>query len=183
MKKFTKFISLLLLGLVLVFAGCKEDSDDSDEGSKQAKPTEAGVTALSNLKALDGVSGVYTLEYEGAYCLDKMLETGAATEEALLTALSEQIASDWKCTKTLSDKASISFNLAGDYGCASIVADNAAKAGGKIYGRNFDWDDVSILLIHTKPYPSGYESYSTSCLEFIGLDRDWEPQIIHSTML
>ena len=175
MKKIIKFAAILA-AMAFLFASCDNGTggEDNPPQTKQT-PTEAGVTALSSLKKLGDFSGVYTLEYDGDYCLDKLLATGAVDEKSLLSALAEQIASDWKSAKTNSDEAQITLNLSGDYGCASIVADNAGESGGKIYGRNFDWHDVAVLLIHTKPYADGYESFSTSCLEFIELDADWQP--------
>ena len=59
-------------------------------------------------------------------------------------------------------------------GCCSIAASNAGAAGGKIFGRNFDYPNGSAMIIHTMPY-KGYESVSTSYPCFVTDQLWWEP--------
>ena len=126
--------------------------------------------ALKSLKKIS--DGVFFIEYEGDYQLDQYLAEGGGKSNDEMSAFIT------KCLK----KGSWGGRGAGkdtnvkitipDFGCSSIAAENTN--GGSIYGRNYDWKDCSIMLIHTKP-ENGYESISTSCLEFLGLDRNWQP--------
>lgn len=38
-----------------------------------------------------------------------------------------------------------------------------------------NWKDCDAIIVHTKPN-NGYESISTSCLNFLGYDTDWKPE-------
>ena len=153
MKK--SVLGIILFANLFLFAGCNYSSE------------------MASLKSLTQITdGVFFIEYEGDYKLDEYLEEGGGKSNSEMADYIE------KCLKKgswdgVGAGKDISVKITPpDFGCSSIAANN--KDGGKIYGRNFDWNDCSIIIIHTKP-TDGYESISTSCLEFLGLDRNWEP--------
>lgn len=128
---------------------------------------------MAALKSLRKVTdGVFYIEYQGNYMLDEYIKQGGGKTNEEMSAFIE------KCLKKgswdgIGAGKDISVKITTpDFGCSSIAAKN--KNGGQIYGRNYDWNDCSIILVHTKP-SDGYESISTSCLEFLGLNRDWQP--------
>ena len=154
MKKSLLFKIILLANIVL-FAGCNYNAE------------------MASLKTLTKITdGVFYIEYEGDYKLAEYIDAGGGkTNDEMADYIT-------KCLKKgkwsgIGAGKNISVKITPpDFGCSSIVAEN--KNGGQICGRNFDWNDCSIIIIHTKP-ADGYESISTSCLEFLGLKRDWQP--------
>lgn len=158
MKKLS-FIFALLLAAFSVFAiGFGPWSDESK--------------AAQGIKTLG--DGIFFFEFEGDYELDKYLANGGAKSVDELSAFIEKSLKKgtWTSPKTKS-MSDIKISL-GDFGCASISASNSAECGGMIFGRNYDWNDCAIMIIHTKPN-NGYESVSTCCLSHMGLGRDWKP--------
>lgn len=128
---------------------------------------------MAALKSLTNITdGVFYIEYEGDYQLQEYINKGGGKTNEEMSAFIE------KCLKKgtwdgIGAGKNISVKITTpDFGCSSIAAQNTD--GGQIYGRNYDWNDCSIIIVHTKP-SDGYESISTSCLEFLGLDRDWQP--------
>ncbi|MBP3741764.1 MAG: linear amide C-N hydrolase [Treponema sp.] len=155
-KKFTcASLSGLIISLAVLLSSCSFQSE------------------MAALKSLTKVTdGVFYIEYEGNYKLDDYIAQGGGKTNEEMSAFIE------KCLKTgtwdgIGAGKNISVKITTpDFGCSSIAAQNTD--GGQIYGRNYDWNDCSIIIVHTKP-SDGYESISTSCLEFLGLDRDWQP--------
>ena len=154
MKKSVLF-GISLLANILLCAGCNYDAE------------------MSSLKTLTKVTdGVFYLEYEGDYKLDDYINAGGGKSNDEMAGYIEKCLKKGTWSGVGAGK-NISVKITPpDFGCSSIAAEN--KDGGQIYGRNYDWEDCSIIIIHTKP-TGGYESISTSCLEFLGLKRDWEP--------
>ena len=131
---------------------------------------QSEMAALKSLRKI--TDGVFYIEYEGNYMIDDYINEGGGKTNEEMSAFIE------KCLKKgswdgLGAGKDISVKITTpEFGCSSIAAKN--PDGGQIYGRNYEWNDCSIILVHTKP-SNGYESISTSCLEFLGLDRDWQP--------
>lgn len=128
---------------------------------------------MASLKSLRKVTdGVFYIEYSGNYMLDEYIADGGGKTNDEMSDFIEKCLKKGKWSGLGADK-DISVKITSpDFGCSSIAAENVD--GGQIYGRNYDWNDCSIIIIHTKP-DDGYESISTSCLEFLGLKRDWQP--------
>lgn len=168
-----KLLKILMAGtfLVLLLSACSNANNPSEsKKAEKAKPTESALSALSNLKKLG--DGVYSLDFEGDYFLDDLIESDSNNPSTLMAYFLQEI-ENWKTYKD--NNPTVTISLPPNFACSSIAAKNSDAKGGQIYGRNFDWsNDCAILMIHTKPY-KGYESISTSCLEFLGLNRDWDP--------
>lgn len=162
--KTSKIITAAFAALILVFA-----LDSCANGTNSA-PSKTGVDAISSLKPVEGADHVYSVEYNGDYLLDDLIAANLKTEYDLLYFLTENIPS-WKLAKENGIPLTIKVSGAG---CSSVTANNAGEAGGKIFGRNFDYPDGSALIIHTKP-EEGYESVSTSYPYYVTGNRWWEP--------
>ena len=172
MKKLKKLTALLAaLALVFALGSCANGSNSNDNPSKsKPAPTESSLGALTSLKAVEGVDYVYTVEYDGDYLLDDVIESNLKTSDELIAYLTENVPS-WKLAKESGTPLTINVTGAG---CCSIAASNAGAAGGKIFGRNFDYPNGSAMIIHTMPY-KGYESVSTSYPCFVTDQLWWEP--------
>ncbi len=172
--KLTKLTALLAaLTLVFAFASCSNGTDDyskPEETKQRPEPTELGLGALQSLKAVEGFEHVYTVEYDGDYLLDDVISSNLITSDELVTYLSTHIPS-WKIAKE--SGIPLTINVSGA-GCCSIAASNAGSAGGKIFGRNFDYPNGTAMILHTMPY-KGYESVSTSYPYFVTGNLWWEP--------
>lgn len=159
--KLTK-LTALLAALTLVFAlgSCANSSNNNNESELQA-------TKVS----IDSIDGVYYFDYEGDYKLEDCISANLKTEYDLLAYLQTFV-------PTLLGGTGSPISLKLDYkgfGCCSIAASNAGPAGGKIYGRNFDYPNNSAMIVHTKP-AKGYESVSTCYPYFVTGSESWAPE-------
>ena len=154
MKKSFLF-GIILLANIVLFSGCNYTAE------------------MASLKTLQKITdGVFYIEYEGDYKLEEYLDAGGGKTNEEMSDYITKCLKRGKWSGVGAGK-NISVKITTpNFGCSSIAAENTN--GGKIYGRNYDWNDCSIIIIHTKP-TDGYESISTNCLEFLGLKRDWEP--------
>ena len=154
MKKSLLF-GLILLANIFLFVGCDYNAE---------------MSALKTLRKIN--DGVFYIEYEGDYRLDEYIKDGGGKTNDEMADYIKSCLKNGSWSGAGACKNNTVKITPPDFGCSSIVAKN--KDGGQIYGRNFDWNDCAIIIIHTKP-EDGYESISTSCLEFLGLNRNWAP--------
>lgn len=151
-KRITKVIliilCILLLAVILFLAGAW-----SMFGEK--------VIAAQSVKKLE--DGLYYLEYKGDYGFDGFLENGGASSEAVMA---EYITSFLSGGFMQSGTESV----AQDFGCSTLTVNG-------LMGRNYEWEgtDGSAIIVHTIPQ-SGYESYSTCWLDFLGFGQNWKPE-------
>ncbi len=130
-------------------------------------------SAAKSIKKI--TDGVYSMEYEGDYCFDQYLASGGSENtEGLVNFISDSLKKGKWSAPRVKNLPELKISL-GDFGCSSISAKNKASCGGMIFGRNYDWQDCSVMIVHTKP-ENGYESVSTCCLTHIGIDQNWEPK-------
>ena len=120
----------------------------------------------------ESIDRVFSYDYEGDYNIDALIEADISDPQELVNYLIEQLKVMYGITES---DFSYSVNAIGA-GCCSIVANNAGSAGGKIYGRNYDYPDGSALVIHTKP-DTGYESVTTAYPYFLTGDYNWQPSL------
>lgn len=165
----TKRLAAVFAAMMMVFALASCSKDDDEETVSKQSSTEPSTNALSSLKAVEGVDGVYTLEYTGEYYLDGAISAGLKTADELVSYLTDNIP-EWKTAKESAEALKIKV---GGAACSSIVVKNDG-GDGYIYGRNFDWEPGNSLIIHTKP-DSGYEAVSTCFIAFFTNDTDWAP--------
>ena len=169
--KLNRKIAMAFVASILAFTFCSCSTEDKNDSTPQ--PASNSYTkALSTLKAVNGVNGVFTVEYTGDYKLDNAIDSNLKTSSDLLKYLTEKIPS-WKTANN--SVSPLKINVPGA-ACSSIVAENATEgSSGYIYGRNFDWKQGNSLIIHTKP-DSGYESVSTCFLAFLTGNTEWTPK-------
>lgn len=151
MKKALKIVSILLLCvLILLFIGVQAMFGGQLEAANSIRKLE---------------EGLYAMEYRGDYGLEDLLASGGA---ASTNALADYLVDFLSHGMVQQDSSA----MAVDYGCSTLRA--FSPEGTPLLGRNFDWDPSKVMLVHTVP-KIGYESVSTSCLSFLGLGDDWQP--------
>lgn len=119
--------------------------------------------AAGTIRKLD--DGLWSMEYKGDYGFDEFLEQGGATSDS---EMGDYIASFlsrgfWKPDTS---------TAGGQYGCSTLAVHS--PDGAALFGRNFDWEECNIMLVHTIP-KDGYESVATCNLDFLGFGSDWKP--------
>lgn len=119
------------------------------------------VTAAGTVAKLE--DRLYYGEYRGDYGFDAFLEEGGAASEAVMA---EYITSFLSGGFMKSGTESVEQ----DFGCSTLTVD-------ALMGRNFEWEGTagSVMILHTVPV-SGYESYSTCWLDFLGFGENWKPE-------
>ena len=116
---------------------------------------------------------LYTMEYKGDYGLDAyLLQGGGATSEEMADYLTEFISNGlYKPEKN---------GIKNAPGCSTLSGKTADNT--YLFGRNYDWQSGVTMVIHTKPQ-NGYESVSTTALEFLGFGEDWRPEGFSNQMM
>ena len=157
--KITKNICCLVLAACFFLTSCQYRDE---------------VNAVKSISKI--TDGVFFLEYEGDYGFDEYLAEGGAKDTVELSNFITNQLYKGKWTATADDEKQMKPVKIGnmDFGCASISVKNAENPGSMIFGRNYDWKDCKVMIIHSKPV-NGYESISTCCLSHITNDDTWEP--------
>lgn len=157
MKKSTKII-LITLSIVLV--------------AVIGLATILGFTFGEKIKAANSIDklsdGLYYLEYEGDYGFDEFLSNGGAKNQDDVEKYMTYFLSGGFVEL---ENEEVSF----DFGCSTLTT--KMSGGSFIMGRNFDYTGATprAMIIHTKP-ENGYESYSTTWLDFLGFGDDFVPE-------
>lgn len=121
------------------------------------------VTAANTIEKLE--DGLYSMEFTGDYGFDEFLEKGGAASDAEVA----DYLTEFLSRGFYKPEAKVET---GEFGCSTICTKDA---DGKVFfGRNYDWEECSAMIVHTKP-DKGYESVSTSCLDFLGFGEDYKP--------
>lgn len=121
------------------------------------------ITAANTIQKQE--DGLYSMEYEGDYGFDEFLAKGGASSDSEVAAyLTEYLSHGFY-------KAEPDLAL-GQFGCSTICTSD--KDGNTLFGRNYDWEKCSGIIVHTKP-EDGYESVSTCALDFLGFGEDYTP--------
>lgn len=164
MKKITKLTGFLAaLTLIFALGACANGVEETkDEPSKNQK----------NKEALESIEGTYYFDFEGDYKLDECINANLKTEDDLRRYFNNFVP---ELLGVENRSVSLDFNSQG-FACSSVVANNAGPAGGKIYGRNFDYPRNAAMVVHTKP-AKGYESVSTCYPAFVVNSGEfWKPE-------
>lgn len=158
-------ILALLIGLLATAYGMFREKLQA-AGSVQ----KIGVLQTESMAEETAEHGIYEMEYQGDYGFDKFLEQGGAANsdemaEYIISFLSGGF------YKEGSDKAGSAETE--PFGCSTLSVEN--EKGEQLFGRNYDWEPCDTMIVHTVP-AAGYESYSTTCLDFLGFGEDWKPE-------
>ncbi len=117
--------------------------------------------AIGTIEKLD--DGIYSMTYAGDYGFDEFLARGgAASDEEVAAYLTEFLSHGFYKVSTTEQSP----------GCSTVQADR--EDGGYLFGRNFDWDNGTIMIVRTVP-DGGYASVSTCNLDFLGFGDDFLP--------
>ncbi len=121
------------------------------------------IKAANTITKLD--EGLYSLEFKGDYGFDEFLAQGGASSAS---ELSDYLVSFLSHGFYKQD----SSVGTGDFGCSTLAV--KTSHGDTLFGRNYDWEDCSTMIVHTIP-KDGYESISTCCIDFLGFDENSKP--------
>lgn len=126
--------------------------------------TQISVASSISIEKLE--DGLYSMEYSGDYGLDGFLEQGGAkTDDEVGNYIRKYLSNGFDKSET--------ETITKDFGCSTLVAENTD--GYSLMGRNYDWELCSAMIVHLKP-ADGYESISTTCIDFLGFEDDWNPE-------
>ena len=170
---------ILALGLTGLLSGCgknsgepteinshNEENRESQTVEQEAAKEENGresrdenavrVTPASEIRELE--TGLSVVRYEGEYGFDAFLEQGGADSDADVAAY---------ITSFLAQEIHMEES---PFGCSTLSVEK--RDGGYLFGRNFDWNACSGLIVSARP-ENRYASVSTVNMDFVragGLD-------------
>lgn len=110
---------------------------------------------------------LYYMDYEGDYGFQGFLDGGgAASEEEMANYIVSMMSGGF----VKLDTEEVEHN----FGCSTL---SVCGEDFSLVGRNYDWqgDKGNAMIIHTKP-EDGYESYSTTWLDFLGFGEGFAPE-------
>ncbi len=150
MKKAVKIILIILAAMLIVLIA----------GAWSMFGEE--FTAANSVKKLE--DNFYSMEYKGDYGFDKFIEQGGAASDAEMADYIVEFLSHGFYKPEMQES---------NYGCSTLRV--SSPEGGVLFGRNFDWQNCTAMVIKTKP-KNGYASISTSNLDFLGFGDGWLPE-------
>ena len=124
------------------------------------------LAAIGSITELE--KGLYYMEYRGDYGFDGFLEAGGAASDAKMAEyLTAYLSKGFYRPKEAPEEGEGT-----PFACSTITVENAA--GEQLFGRNFDWDDCTGIVVKTVP-DNGYASVSTANLDFLGFGEGFSP--------
>lgn len=109
---------------------------------------------------------LYFMEYKGDYGFEKFLEEGGADSE---DKMADYIINVMSGGFYKPEREAVEL----DFGCSALSVTGEDFC---LMGRNYDWqgEKGNAMIIHTVPH-KGYESYSTTWLDFLGFGNGFAP--------
>ena len=124
------------------------------------------VRSASSVKKL--ADHFYYMEFKGDYQLESLLKQGGAESNSELAIYIEQVLRGKKINKVFKEEVPLNT------GCAALSA--FSPDGKKVFGRNYDWDNLNAaMIIKTNPR-KGYKSISTTQVDFLGFGENYKPE-------
>lgn len=104
---------------------------------------------------------LYSMEFVGDYGFDAFLKQGGASSDEEVAAYLTNFLSRGFYRQEVETE---------EFGCSAVCT------GGEnaLFGRNYDGAKCNAMIVHTKP-KNGYESVSTTCLDFLGFEEGYTP--------
>ena len=159
---------LLILGVAGLLSGCGRDSSEQTEGNSHSEESQESrteektimeeenergsrdenavrITPTTEITELE--AGLSMVRYGGDYGFGTFLEQGGAATDADVAAF---------ITSLLAQEVHMEGN---PFGCSTLSVKN--RDGGYLFGRNFDWNACSGLIVSARP-EKGYASVSSS---------------------
>lgn len=112
-------------------------------------------TMVSVKKVTDGL---YYMDCHYDYDCDKFLDSDISTIDEMIEYIEDELFFGIRLKINSSD-----------LGCSAFTA--ADENGGRLFGRNFDYDDTDALVIYSEP-KNGYASYAVCDLKFFGIGTE-----------
>ncbi len=162
MKKRMTILGALCLAVQILLTECAQTggqrhiTEETAAEGETEEEKEAGPDIISLTEGImeleDGLSAV---AFEGEDGFTQFLsQGGAASDRELVEYLGDRL---------LSDLPGLLFG-GNPFGCSTLSVPN--RDGGYFFGRNFDWNTCSALIVSARP-ARGYASVSTVNLDFI----------------
>lgn len=127
------------------------------------------LAAMGTIKKLD--DRVYTMRYEGNYGFDDFLaKGGAASDEEVGYYITEFLSHGFYSVEPETQK----------QGCSTVQVQGTD--GEWLFGRNYDWEDATIMIVETKP-ENGYASVSTCNMDYLGFGEGYLPEGFTNQMM
>ena len=108
---------------------------------------------------------LYSMEFKGDYGFDEFLAKGGASSDDKVG----QFVAGYLTKGQYKYQGKID---PAPFGCSFFSSKN--KAGDALFGRNYDWEQSTVLLVRTTP-KNGYASVSTCCVDFLGFGDEYKP--------
>ena len=157
MKKIIKRITLILVGLILVFVIASTITVYSIWHNEIDTAFSFKKIRDRNDDHKDGA--LYEMIVSGDYYFKEFLEKGASSDSELISYITSHI------TKGLIPMKISESEIA----CSAFTA--TLENGERIFARNYDFDKTNTCIVKTNP-SHGYSSISTIDLQFLGLDTN-----------
>lgn len=145
----------------------EEEGAVREENGKESRDENA-VRVIPTSEITELETGLSMVQYEGEYGFDTFLEQGGAASDVDVAAY---------ITSLLAQE----IHMEGvPFGCSTLSVEN--QDGGYLFGRNFDWNTCSGLIVSARPQ-KGYASVSTVNMDFVragGLDLSKLPDSVQA---
>lgn len=158
-----KILSALFaaLSISVVVSGCTANSDSTEviSSSSDKAQTDSTIINESSTVSLSGEisrldDGLSAVEFSGNDHFAEFLSAGGAVSDAQVVGF---------VAGYLPETTGFSFG-GNPFGCSTLSVES--ENGEKLFGRNFDWNNCSALIVKSTP-DSGYASISTVNTDFI----------------
>ena len=157
-KKIILIIVIILAAAILVFAA----------GAYNMFKTQ--IRAMNTIEKLE--DRFYSMEYDGDYGFDEYLKRGGGASDAEMAAYISEFLSHGFYKPEIPENS---------FGCSTVAA-KLPESGDLIFGRNFDWQKCTAMVVKTRP-ADGYASISTANLDFLGFGEDYLPEGAKNKMM
>lgn len=131
-------------------------------------PYDKFIKASFSVKKLN--DNFYYMEFSGDYKLDELLKNGGCKTNRELSTFIEALMRGQNVDGVNWEEVALNT------GCAAMQVKDVSNGKTEyIFGRNYDWDELtSALILYTKPLV-GYESITTCQLDFLGFGDGFKP--------
>lgn len=110
----------------------------------------------------------YYMEFKGDIQLKEWLEFGGCKTNSESAVYIEKVLRGKRLNKVFKNQVPLNT------GCAALST--FTPDGKKIFGRNYDWDNLNTAIIIKSNPKHGYKSIATTQMDFIGFGDDYKPE-------
>lgn len=154
---------ILISGALIGCNGDKDKKDNPTDNTAKYISDPGKLEMIHSLKDIDGIGGLYELDYTADYKLDKIInDYQSVTLEEVTAFIAKELFDN-----TGAKGASLNYGS----GCSAFAA--STQDGDKLMGRNFDYahpDDIAAVLVRTAP-KNGFKSICMVDAYWLGCKR------------